>query len=340
MKASLASAIVLLIGAFVTRCGDEHPGEKWPGPAILLSPAPFISAGWDHACAIRGNGTLACWGSNEELDCPPWSGSPCFTHYWGQAVAPEGWFVALDAGTFHTCGVREDGTLACWGANESFSCVPFGPCTVFDGGQSTPPAGAFRSVSAGYTHSCGVEAAGTIRCWGANEHGQSSPPAGQFQAVAAGTSHTCALRLSGELTCWGLNWSGQTDAPAGVFASISAGGSFNCGLRPDGHLECWGSNTSGQTESPAGVFRMVAAGSDHACGIRPDDTVECWGFNHTSGSVVNGHFLSEGRIPPGPFVTISAGFARTCGIRRDGTAACWGAWAGASDAPPGPFKTE
>ena len=54
---------------------------------------------------------------------------------YGQATPPAGTFTQVSAGMYHTCGVRTDGTLACWGNNNS--------------GQATPPGGTFTQVSAG-----------------------------------------------------------------------------------------------------------------------------------------------------------------------------------------------
>ena len=48
---------------------------------------------------------------------------------------PPGEFVSVSAGLGHTCGVRTDGSVECWGGDEW--------------GQSTPPPGEFASVSAG-----------------------------------------------------------------------------------------------------------------------------------------------------------------------------------------------
>src|SRR5262245_27776175 len=67
----------------------------------------------------------------------------------------------ISAGGFHTCGVKTDGTLACWG-------------------QATPPGGTFTQVSAGFAHTCGVKTDGTLACWGANGDGQATPPGGTF----------------------------------------------------------------------------------------------------------------------------------------------------------------
>ena len=65
--------------------------------------------------------------------------------------------------------MRSDGSVACWGYDES--------------GQATPPAGSFASVSAGSSHTCGVRSDGSVACWGYNEDGESTPPAGSFVSV-------------------------------------------------------------------------------------------------------------------------------------------------------------
>jgi hypothetical protein len=101
----------------------------------------------------------------------------------------------VSAGDIHTCGLRTNGTLACWGYN--------------DGGQATPPAGRFTQVSAGDIHTCGLHTNGTLACWGDNQYGQATPPAGLFVQVEAGELHTCGVTSEGHLTCWGNNDLGQ-----------------------------------------------------------------------------------------------------------------------------------
>jgi hypothetical protein len=67
--------------------------------------------------------------------------------------------------------VQTDGTVACWGRNDT--------------GQASPPGGTFTQVSAGAAHSCGVRTDGTLACWGANDTGQASPPTGTFTQVSS-----------------------------------------------------------------------------------------------------------------------------------------------------------
>src|ERR1051325_2328449 len=93
----------------------------------------------------------------------------------------------VSAGEDHSCTVRKDGTVACWGDNAF--------------GQSTPPPGSFSAVSAGGQHTCGIQANGSRACWGNDDLGQAAPPAGTFIAVASGFFHSCAIRADGTLAC-------------------------------------------------------------------------------------------------------------------------------------------
>ncbi|MEK6328363.1 MAG: RCC1 domain-containing protein, partial [Actinomycetota bacterium] len=115
-----------------------------------------------------------------------------------------GTFTALSAGGFHTCGIRTNGAVACWGQNGA--------------GQADAPAGTFTAVGSGGAHTCGIRTNGSIACWGRDNFGQTTPPAGTFAAVSAGADHTCGMRTNGTATCWGDNGSGQSTPPAG-FAS-------------------------------------------------------------------------------------------------------------------------
>ena len=66
-----------------------------------------ISSGANHACGLRANGSIACWGSN----------------VFGQATPPAtGVFTSISSGDAHTCALRNDGAVVCWGSiNNTFT---------------------------------------------------------------------------------------------------------------------------------------------------------------------------------------------------------------------------
>ena len=71
-----------------------------------------------HGCAIRENGEIACWGTNFVRQWNKETGAPEQV-YGGQTDAPPGRFSAVSTGGAHTCGLREDGSIECWGDNGS-----------------------------------------------------------------------------------------------------------------------------------------------------------------------------------------------------------------------------
>jgi len=174
-------------------------------------------------------------------------------------------FSQVSAGAYHTCGVKTDHSVACWGYNYS--------------GEATPPDGTFSQVSAGEYHTCGVRTDGTLACWGDNIFGGATPPAGTFSQVSAGGYHSCGVRMDGTLACWGWNDYGQATPPAGTFSQVGAGDAHTCGVKTDGTLACWGVNNFGQATPPAGTFSQVSGGSWHTCGVRTDGNPACWGRN-------------------------------------------------------------
>ncbi len=152
---------------------------------------------------------------------------------------PAGSFSQVATGDTHTCGVKQDGTVACWGSDAY--------------GKATPLPGSFSQVSAGLEFTCGLQQDGSVACWGDNYWGQSSPPAGSFSQVDVGADHACGVRPDGSVTCWGYGYYGEATPPTGSFIQVSAGYWHTCGVRLDSSVACWGENTFGQSTSPTDV---------------------------------------------------------------------------------------
>ena len=73
--------------------------------------------------------------------------------------------VKVAAGGYHTVALKNDGTVACWGNNNS--------------GQCNTPAnlGPVTAIAAGYYHTVALKNDGTVACWGDNNYGQCNTPA-------------------------------------------------------------------------------------------------------------------------------------------------------------------
>jgi len=98
---------------------------------------------------------------------------------------------------------------------------------------AAPQAFAYKQITVGGSHSCGLKNDGSAACWGRNNYGQTIIPVGTFTQLSAGKYHTCGLKSDGSATCWGagktnnaiINFEdGQSIVPNGTFTQLSAGG--------------------------------------------------------------------------------------------------------------------
>ena len=214
----------------------------------------------------------------------------------------------VSAGAQHTCGVKDDSTIECWGRNHS--------------GQLAPP-NRFARLDLGEYHSCGLRPHGAIECWGDDEHGKTAAPEGMsFTDISAGKNAACGVKTDGSVRCWGynINTQGTQDrltppSPNTGYQAVSNGNQHTCGLKTDGSVVCWGKDPSGDVPTPPDeTFTSISAGSTHICGVTDDGSVKCWGSN--------GHGKSD--PPEGDFTSVSAGNSHTCGVRTNGAISCWG----------------
>lgn len=105
----------------------DGTGEDRTGPVRVAGSLAFASivAGSQHACGLTADGIAYCWGDAREGQTGS-AGQACLHGSQPRqcepapvAVAGGHRFVSLVAGRWHTCGMRADGAVYCWGGNLS-----------------------------------------------------------------------------------------------------------------------------------------------------------------------------------------------------------------------------
>jgi hypothetical protein len=244
--------------------GLNEEGQATPPNGTFLQ----ISAGHWHNCGIKTDHTLTCWGSNN----PYWSDKDPYREVkevktLGQSEAPSGTFLQVSAGGRHTCGLRTDHTVVCWGSHLIEPQITnFNPKDLSNS-QSIPPSGEFSQISARMCATCGIRPDNTAECWGG--FGNLRFPIDTFYSQLSGRGdHThCGLTLDQTAICFSYQ-----DIPISETIRI-----------PNSTCRCPIPGVSGgcacTTDSNHTFSQLLEVGQTNMCGVRTNHTVVCWGYD-------------------------------------------------------------
>ena len=253
----------------------------------LSSGVVAIAAGGNHSCALLASGGLRCWGENVYGQLGAGDGS--FGVNRSNPVPVSGFStgaISVSVGGHHTCAVRADGTLWCWGQNWARQLGTSAVSRPEDVPRQVMLPSAAAKVSLGWEHSCALLASGGAMCWGLNDHGQlGNPPIGTpttgpvdvlgltggVAAISAGYYHNCALTTGGGTVCWGSN-------------SFQERGMLGDGTATD--------RLTPQVVGLAGGALFVEAGAGNSAAVASDGSVLAWGSNR-NGEVGDGTFIDR-----------------------------------------------
>jgi len=213
------------------RLGTGGPTGLASAPATVGSALwRRISAGERHTCGIQEDGSLWCWGYNSSNGGmgPMGSGQLGVGDTLDRNV-PTRVGVGVDwsevsAGTAHTCAIKTDGSLWCWGEQSNWGRLGLGVAErasdVLTPERVTSPVAMWTQVAAGNFHTCGI-GDGDLYCWGISARGQTGTGAADvtyvptlirsdFDAVAVAADHSCGRMVPSAWFCWGRVADGRT----------------------------------------------------------------------------------------------------------------------------------
>ncbi len=355
----VASARLLVcVFAVLAGCDSVWGLERPPDPPPVPGEWANVTSGLLHACAIQTDGSLWCWGENQygrlglgtgrelEVTKPSRVGDATWT--------------AVGGGNEHTCGIRADQTLWCWGNNENGQLgdttrlvreepVPIGPEH-------------WKVLGVGDFTTCAIRADDSLWCWGLNAVGQvgdgtttdrTEPTlvdaTRTWTSVSVSRTHSCALTDDLQIWCWGAGPFPASSGPAqltpvrlepGVeWTAVQTMIGTTCGITV-GEVRCWGSNAAGQLGDGTTTDRDGAApiASDRtdfvrlqartrtACAFTADDAMVCWGENRRGqlGSDTATPIQSVPYEQDGTWKRYAPGLMHACAIDGNAHLACTG----------------
>jgi len=275
--------------------------------------ATAIAADYRHACVLRVDRTVACWGDNRTAQLGDGTTENSFDEL--RTVDGISDVQLLSVGEDFSCAVAQRAEVRCWGLDYQGQLGDGRTLTIGGPTTAVPEVTGAVGLSTGRSHACAVAADGQVRCWGANDSGQlgdgsrttrlvpaRTKGAADTVALSAGAGFSCALSVRGTVGCWGLNSVGQLGTgdrvdrtePVAVtgldrVTAIDSQLATTCAVRDDGSVWCWGAQVDAPlgrpptirppTAAPIDGVRgatAVAVGETASCALTGEGIV-CWG---------------------------------------------------------------
>ena len=248
--------------------------------------------------------------------------------------------IVVSAGGAHTCALKPNGQVACWGAG-SYGQLGNGgtegsltPVDVHTSSTDSAALSGIVAISSGGNHTCALTEGGKVKCWGTGFSGQlghggatsgstpvdvltsstDSAALSGIDAISSGANHTCALTTGDKVKCWG----------AGNYGQLGNGGTT-------------GSSTPVDVRTSSTDFAAISSGESHTCALSTAETggnVVCWGrgsfgqLGHGgtahSSTPVDVHTSSSDSAALSGIVAISSGRYHTCALTEGDNVNCWG----------------
>jgi alpha-tubulin suppressor-like RCC1 family protein len=293
-----------------------------------------VSTGWYHVMAIKTNGTLWSWGSNDygQLGNGT-SGYQSGNKSIPKQVGTDRDWIAVAAGDQHTAALKRDHSLWTWGWNKA------GQLGNGNLNDITKP----------------------TRVGADND----------WVKVAAGQSYTIALKQDGTIWSWGNNNKGElgyrtdTAFPNPVPRKIGTDtdwkdvftGGFNAGLKQNGTLWVWGEDVYGITgdkakmiQIPGSGWQTVSVGNNQGFALKSGGGWYGWGMDvlfdleiagknylpPTQPTQITGNDLTTAiwknyvqptqpiQLTGGAWNVLIAGYDYSYGVKGDGSLWAWG----------------
>ena len=327
-------------------------------PILISSDANYISMSYRHGALIKTDGTLWLWGSNTagQLGIDSTNSAP----YPTQEITFENDWKNVTCGLEHTCAIKLDGSLWCWGNGLEGRIGTGGTNPTSSPIQTLIKGNDWIYVAAGDYNTVALKTNFSLWVWGLNDYGQIADPKiygrnvlaplevfsvdQRWYRAAYGAKHIMAIENSDPTPS---PTASVTPSPTPSNSpTITPSPTMTPTMTPTPtpvkgyQLWSWGGNRHGSLglgdkihrSSPTvvdanEVWIMLGGGGDFSLSLRNDFSLWSWGWNY-SGTLGLGdkiHRSSPVRIGiENNWAKIDGGGWSGMSIKKDGTFWSWG----------------
>ena len=249
-----------------------------------------IATGFNHAVAIKEDGTVIATGDNTygQCDVSSWTD-----------------IVAVSAGWFHTVGLKSDGTVVAVGLNGMInpidnSIFPGNQCNVTDWTDIV-------AICAGYNETYGIKADGTV----VSTDSGSNAVLEWTDVIGISADGNCVvgLRSDGTVVAYGSNQYGECNVSDWTdVVDIAVGINTTVGLRSDGTVCITGFLSDRVDVSEWDMIVDIGVSSGNCVGIDSYGTL----------------FTTDGATTSKNYVSVCATNSNCVLLKTDGTVEFWG----------------
>jgi alpha-tubulin suppressor-like RCC1 family protein len=337
-------------GACATTCATDCVAAS---PSFTCNDPVEIAAGSAHTCAVRGDGSLWCWGLNNWGQVGTGSGVS-WQFVPAKIDLPFSKVLHISARGNATCALGDTGRIACWGVNGNNQSTP----TLYDGASAPTMV---QAVAVGGIDPGGMPgsslvlhtSAGTVSAFlaGGNQPSLTNKLVAAT-SIAAGGGHACAIGSLAPM-CWGDNSFAQLGTGSAVPSSatnpiqisgfmakmIAAGAAHTCAIKNDDTLWCWGKNdqhqVSGTTNPQPALTQVIIPGNppldavvlgDNHSAVVTEGNLYLWGDNASNQVDASAMDVAQPVLSTNAqgVTSVALGGAHTCALLQSGVMKCWG----------------
>jgi alpha-tubulin suppressor-like RCC1 family protein len=345
-------------GAIITAITEDGGFSATSTVTVLPSKVAIVSAGEQHTLALKTDGSLWAWGSNEHGQLG--NGTNTNRNSPVRIGTDMDWaYVSASRGGTYTVALKTDGSLWAWGLNDR-SQLGDGSNTNRNVPVRIGADTDWVSVAAGFQHTVAIKTDGSLWAWGRND-GQLGDGTNtdrnapvrigadtDWVSIAANSLQTLAIKTDGSLWAWGVDRIGNGTNTGSVvpvrigtdtWKSVSAHYTQIVAINTYNELWTWGSIRLGADAStdvnnnvPIRIgtdadWTSISTGGNFSAAIKSDGSLWTWGKNYGNigdGTQVSRHVpVLVGSVGDN-WASVSAGGSHTMAIKTDWSLWAWG----------------